>query len=69
MPMGKTAALEYFDFIEAQRRQLKEQIARATLRAVRVERLLLTVEKEVETIVEDLKKDTPPSRRALRERI
>ena len=50
----KTPALEHFDFIEQQRRQLKEQIARATLRAVRIERLLMSVEEELNAIIKEL---------------
>lgn len=46
---------EHFDFIEGQRRELKEQIARAILRAVRIERLLVGVEEAAELAYRELK--------------
>lgn len=45
----------HFEFIEGQRRLLKEAIARAILRAVRIERLLMTIEEAAETAVRELK--------------
>lgn len=46
---------EHFEFIESQRRQLKEQIARALLRAVRIERLLMSIEENAESAIRELK--------------
>lgn len=46
---------EHFDFIEGQRRELKDQVARAILRAVRIERLLVGIEEVAELAYRELK--------------